>query len=357
MGHPSYGNNFLLAFDYGLPPITKPIKKILFIHSSKTEQSQLSFKKISQLYPDAEFFILKKEGTEVPHYELKNITEITFKENNLPTDFCLSESGQFIKNANIDLIFFCVNHDIRPNALDISISLIYNNILKFTDDIELYDWTCIVDNQFCIYYPYQIETDRTSNSWDLNNHRVELPHTMLTVDEKKALFDLAANGPSTGEIVNIGIYLGGSSIILAKASKSKNREKVHSFDISLRDSSHEYYVKNDVADWVIPQELESVEAAKNWTLKNDQPIRLLFIDGDHSYEGCKNDILSWSKALAPDGIVAVHDYGNVSLGSKFSEVVKAVYDTIITSEEFYDFQRVDTLFFAKKKPANAKMGT
>jgi predicted O-methyltransferase YrrM len=353
---PKYGSNFLLAFDYELPPINKTIKKILFIHSSKDEQSQLSFKRVTQLYPDADFFILKKEGIEFPHYGVKNVKEVTYKQNKLPNEFHLSANGQFLKNANIDLVFFCANHDIRLDALDISISLTYDNILKFVSEIKLYDWTCIVDNEFCVYYPYQIENDRSSNEYELKGEMVELPHTMLTADEKKTLFELAANGPSSGEIVNIGIYLGGSSIILAKASKSKNREKVHSFDISIRDSSQEYYLKNDVADWVIPQELESVAAAKDWSYKNNQPIRLLFVDGDHSYEGCKNDILFWSKELVPDGVVAVHDYGNIQ-GGKFSEVVKAVYDTIISSGEFYDFKRTDTLFFAKKKPDNAKMET
>ncbi|MBT5470550.1 MAG: hypothetical protein HOK41_08085, partial [Nitrospina sp.] len=236
---PKYGSNFLLAFDYELPPLSKPIKKILFIDSSKAEQSRLSLKKIIQLYPDAEFFILKKEGVEFPNYGKKILEEFTYKENKLPNDFHLSENGQYIKNANIDLVFFCANHDIRLDALDISISLIYDNILKFVNEIKLYDWTCIVDNEFCVYYPHQIETDRSSNSWELRSEIIELPHTMLTVDEKKTLFDLAANGPSAGEIVNIGIYLGGSSIILAKASKSKNREKVHSFDISIREPSQE----------------------------------------------------------------------------------------------------------------------
>ena len=301
------------------------------------------------MYPHAEFILLKKVGVDFPHYGIKNIKEITFDDNKLPLDFYLSENGQYLKKANIDLVFFCANHDIRLDSIDGSITANYNNILKFADDIQLYDWTCIVDNQFCIYYPYQIEINRTTNSWDIGNYKVELPHTMLSIGEKQALFDLAANGPASGAIVNIGVYLGGSSIILDKGSKSKNREKVHSFDLKIHEQSQDYYLKNDVADWIISQELDSVEAAKNWPSKKDNPIRLLFIDGDHSFDGCKNDIVYWAKSLAPDGIIAVHDYGNVSAGSKYSEVVKAVYDTIISCEEFYDFKRVDTLFFARKK--------
>ena len=347
---PEYGKNFLLSFDYKLPPLSKPVKQILYIHSSQTDQSFLSLKKISQLYPQAEFIILKKAGVSFPHYEIKDLKEIEFEGDKLPLNFHLSEDGQCLKNANIDLVFFCANHDIALARIDTSVSLEYNNILKFVDEIELYDWTCIVDNQFCVYYPHQIDrSDGNVNTWDIGDHKVELPHTMLSVREKQTLFDLAANGPTQGAIVNIGVFLGGSSIILAKGSKAKNREHVYSFDIKIYEQSQKHYQKNDVADWIHPKEQDSVEAAKTWADKQDNAIRLLFIDGDHSYDGCKNDIEYWVKSLAPNGVIAVHDYGNISVGSKYSEVVRAVYDTIIGNDEYYDFKRVNTLFFAQKK--------
>ncbi|MBC8287456.1 MAG: class I SAM-dependent methyltransferase [Nitrospinae bacterium] len=346
---PEYGNNFLLAFDYKLPPLSKPVNRILFIHSSRTDQSFLSFRRIAQLYPDAEFFILKGNGVEFPHYDLKNVKEITFDDDRLPPDFHQSGNGQFLKSANIDLVFFCANYDIRLPSPDDAIKLNYNNILRFVDTIGLYDWTCIVDNQFCIYYPHQIEITRTEKSWKIGGYNLELPHTMLSLEEKQTLFELAANGASCGVIVNIGVYLGGSSIILAKASKSKNREKVHSFDLKINEKSQDFYSKNNVADWIIPQESDSVEAAKIWLDQGSNPIRLLLIDGDHSFEGAKNDIVHWTKSLAPGGVIAVHDYGNVSAGTKYSEVVQAVYETILSCDEFHDFKRVDTLFFARKK--------
>lgn len=35
----------------------------------------------------------------------------------------------------------------------------------------------------------------------------------------------------------------------------------------------------------------------------------IFIDGDHSYEGCKQDILNCQKLLAPKGLILLDDYG------------------------------------------------
>jgi len=47
----------------------------------------------------------------------------------------------------------------------------------------------------------------------------------------------------------------------------------------------------------------SQNAAKNWTL----PIDLLFIDGDHTYEGVKHDWEAFSPHVKPFGVVVFHD--------------------------------------------------
>lgn len=44
-----------------------------------------------------------------------------------------------------------------------------------------------------------------------------------------------------------------------------------------------------------------------------QPVDMVFIDGDHSYEGCKGDIEAWLPNIKPGGILAVHDYKKATL--------------------------------------------
>lgn len=39
----------------------------------------------------------------------------------------------------------------------------------------------------------------------------------------------------------------------------------------------------------------------------DRPIDLLFIDGDHSYDGCKLDYQMYSPLVRPGGLIAFHD--------------------------------------------------
>lgn len=36
-------------------------------------------------------------------------------------------------------------------------------------------------------------------------------------------------------------------------------------------------------------------------------IDFLFIDGDHSYEGCNSDIMNYVPRVRPEGVVAIHD--------------------------------------------------
>lgn len=47
-----------------------------------------------------------------------------------------------------------------------------------------------------------------------------------------------------------------------------------------------------------------LDIANGWL----KPPHMVFIDGDHSYEGCKADIEAFFPLLLPGGILAVHDF-------------------------------------------------
>lgn len=50
-----------------------------------------------------------------------------------------------------------------------------------------------------------------------------------------------------------------------------------------------------------------------------ETVNVIFIDGDHSYEGCKADIDAWFPHMAKDGVMLFHDCDATSPG-----VVQAV---------------------------------
>lgn len=63
-------------------------------------------------------------------------------------------------------------------------------------------------------------------------------------------------------------------------------------------------------------EANSLDAAKK--IKNGS-VDFVFIDADHNYDGCKADIETWGKKVAPGGFISGHDYGS----TKFPGVTQA----------------------------------
>lgn len=54
-------------------------------------------------------------------------------------------------------------------------------------------------------------------------------------------------------------------------------------------------------------QMTSAEAA--WSFPIFQKFDAVFIDGDHSYEGCRDDIAYWHGKVRKGGLIAGHDYG------------------------------------------------
>lgn len=70
----------------------------------------------------------------------------------------------------------------------------------------------------------------------------------------------------------------------------------------------EKFLKNTerVKHIITPVPMDSVSASKNY---QDNSLDFVFIDGDHSYEACKADILAWLPKMKHGSILAGHDYG------------------------------------------------
>jgi hypothetical protein len=49
---------------------------------------------------------------------------------------------------------------------------------------------------------------------------------------------------------------------------------------------------------------------------DDASLFLVYIDGDHSYEGCFNDLRAWGPKVKRGGYIACHDFMNPSYGVK-----------------------------------------
>ena len=83
---------------------------------------------------------------------------------------------------------------------------------------------------------------------------------------------------------------------------------------------------------------------------------LIFIDGDHSYQGCKRDVVQYTQSLRPGGYFILHDYfGWYDRENQNNSPVKKVIDELI-ARNIYQHILIDTgyqgfVIFRKSNPA------
>lgn len=169
---------------------------------------------------------------------------------------------------------------------------------------------------------------------------VEQIEGFLTPREIEFLALLAAYPTADGEILEIGSFKGKSTITLAKAAGLGDSSKVHAVDPmnspsvtdpNLKDGETSFadFKKNverhDAADKIELHQVTSAELAENWS----KPLRLLWIDGDHTYEGARVDFEGFSRHLCDGAIVAMHDVLHV-----FEGALRVFVDDILRSPHF-----------------------
>lgn len=104
---------------------------------------------------------------------------------------------------------------------------------------------------------------------------------------------------------------------------------------------------------------DSKEVGASW----DGPkVDFVFIDGDHSYDGCVGDIVSWWPHLKVGGLMAIHDYGKDDIDfqaqqkagkivphpKSYPTVDRAVRDRLMGSELAERVSQVESLITFKK---------
>ncbi len=133
-------------------------------------------------------------------------------------------------------------------------------------------------------------------------------------DEGRLLYELAWDADPAGCIVEIGSWQGKSTVWLAAGARSGRGAHVVAIDphigthLRAEGETTEPALRANLAgarleDFVEVVVSTSEDAAATWT----RPVSLLWIDGDHSYEGALRDVDLWEPHLLPDAIVALHD--------------------------------------------------
>jgi len=144
---------------------------------------------------------------------------------------------------------------------------------------------------------------------------------------------LARFGPGQGEVVEIGSFMGRSTCWLASGLALAGRGKVTAVDTFQGSPEHQsdphlkkilaegklfaafqvMVEQHGLAAHVHPLVGDAHALARTWT----NPLRLLFIDGDHSYQAVSRDFADWAKFVVPGGVVCLHDVGGWEGVTKF----------------------------------------
>ena len=65
---------------------------------------------------------------------------------------------------------------------------------------------------------------------------------------------------------------------------------------------------------------------------------IIFIDGDHTLEGCRVDLLHSASSLSPGGLLICHDYGHLGFG-----VHQAVDEMLARHKDYDAIEKVDSM--------------
>lgn len=159
--------------------------------------------------------------------------------------------------------------------------------------------------------------------------------------EFRALALLAYCAPKDGVIVEIGSFKGKSTLALASVARHYGLGPVVSIDPhtapSVTDPSLDGQASSfdDFLATIRSANLEeqvevhrafSGEVGRGWNRR----IRMLWIDGDHTYKGTKEDFDLFSPHLADGATVALHD----TLGKNFDGPIRVFVEDILRSDNF-----------------------
>ena len=144
----------------------------------------------------------------------------------------------------------------------------------------------------------------------------------LATNQERWLYEAAKATPANGLIVEVGSFLGRSTVSMAFGCLETARRivAIDTFEgnsddfingknnVSWEGSDFfnvfwQHLTARDLAVYVIPIRGMSHDVGRMWSA----PINLLFLDGSHNYEDVKQDLELFLPWVVPGGCVAMHD--------------------------------------------------
>ena len=174
---------------------------------------------------------------------------------------------------------------------------------------------------------------------------------MISLREADLLYRLAGRANGCGCIVEIGSYRGRSTVALAEGATSSAIFAIEPHEVfegvlggsfGARDRAHFYraMLRSGAYERVRLVNLPGRVVAPGWS----EPVALLWIDGDHSYEGVRGDWEAFKPHLAAGALVAFDDSIDERIGPH------RLIAELVESRELTIVERVDKVT-ALRRPA------
>jgi predicted O-methyltransferase YrrM len=303
---------------------------VLYVASSPTWHSCIVVRRLLELYPDRRIHVIANHQATLAH-QSPRLTFHAFE-----GDRVQLTPGQ-VASIGGDRVACAYYAQMVEGAWE------HRHIFKLLLDLGIKDCYAVDSQLNVLVHSGQM-------GWVLPRrvgpYTLSLP-ALISEAELNYLYDLSRESAGQGTVVEIGTMAGGSAVALALGSRDSGRTRVHTIDIHPRPEVRQTLEGHGVSDIVNVINLASKDAAASWPsfTGGATGIRMLWIDGDHSYDGVSNDILHWRDYVEPGGIICFHDYTDA-----FPPVIRAVYEHVVSSPMFQDFHRVDSIFSAIKRP-------
>ena len=138
--------------------------------------------------------------------------------------------------------------------------------------------------------------------WLLSSNVLNHYAARLTIAEAAHLYSAVRTLDGTPRVVEIGRYRGGTTLLLAAAGG-----RVLSIDVDTNLVTSDESLRSAMSRLGLEDRVELVFGDSSTFPIEPNYVDLVFVDGDHSYEGVSEDVAHWLPALRDGGTLLLHD--------------------------------------------------
>ena len=179
-------------------------------------------------------------------------------------------------------------------------------------------------------------------------HKVAATPGMITLRRAMYLYWLSYAGSVAGDVVEIGSWQGRSTIALAQGCLDSGNGVVHAVDTfrgnpgnesmyvvgaedrsDLEPNFHRNIATAGLSEQVVTHATSSTEAIGDVSAAVNG-VRMMYIDGEHTYDAVKEELELYAPLLSPGGLLTFDDYS-----TRYPGVVEAIHEHLADAGDRY----------------------